>query len=378
MLYSCQVTNCLHFLNNNMSNHTSKTVLVWTTKIEDLLEGKSVGGITVQLYFWSMVFKENEWKVFSLTKESYRENDGIHFLKKTVWHSRIEIIHEWFTALFKIISVKPEIVIFRGAQRELLPVSFWCKVFGIKLAFFSASDVNFVPGKEQVFGSTINLKMYRRSIKKIRYFIVQNEEQHRTLKQNYGFESLILSNIWGKVPKGVDSNKYFDVIWVGNMRKLKRPEWVLRVASSLPSYDFCIIGDSWGDEDYYNDIKTKVQSLTNVSFLGGLPFAQSDLLISHSKLLICTSEFEGFPNTFLQAWSHSIPVISTVNPNQVITSFTLGDYVESEVQLEQSISLYLNDNQLYSDVQKNIINYFSDAHKPQTGFEKLIKYIGIQ
>lgn len=358
-----------------MKSTKKNKVLVWTTKLEDLVEGKSVGGITVQLYFWSMVFKKNGWSVFSLTKESNRENDGIHFLKKRVWRSRIEIIHEWFTVLFKFISIKPDIVVFRGAQRELLPLSFWCKVLGIKLAFFSASDVNFVPGKEQVFGSPINLKMYRRAIKNIRYFIVQNEEQQRTLKQHYGFDSIILSNIWGNVPKGVGSNNFFDVIWVGNMRKLKRPEWVLRVASALPSYSFCIIGDSWGDEDYYNEIKTKAQSLTNVSFLGGLPFAQSDLLISHSKLLLCTSEFEGFPNTFLQAWSHSIPVVSTVNPNQVITSYTLGDYVESEIQLEQSISFYLTDSHLYSDVQKNIINYFSNAHNPQTGFEKLIKYL---
>lgn len=361
-----------------MSNHTTKTVFVWTTKIEDLIEGKSVGGITVQLYFWSMVFKDNGWRVFSLTKESNREDNGILYLKKKVWHSRIEIIHEWFTVLFKFLSVKPDIVVFRGAQRELLPLSFWCKVLGIKLVFFSASDVNFVPNKEQVFGSPINLKMYRRAIKKIRYFIVQNEEQHRTLKQNYGFDSLILSNIWGNVPKCADSNDSFDVIWVGNMRKLKRPEWVLRVALALPSYSFCIIGDSWGDEDYYNDIKTKAQSLTNVSFLGGLPFAQSDMLISHSKLLICTSEFEGFPNTFLQAWSHSIPVVSTVNPNQVITSYTLGDYVESEIQLEQSISFYLNDTQLYSNVQKKITNYFSNAHNPQKGFEQLINFLGIK
>ena len=38
-----------------------------------------------------------------------------------------------------------------------------------------------------------------------------------------------------------------------------------------------------------------------------------------SKILINTSSFEGFPNTFVQAWANGVPVISLkVDPDNII------------------------------------------------------------
>lgn len=56
-----------------------------------------------------------------------------------------------------------------------------CKLLSIKTVFFGASDVGFIPGKEQIAGSRKNTIIFRKSIRYIDYFVTQNEIQHDSL-----------------------------------------------------------------------------------------------------------------------------------------------------------------------------------------------------
>jgi len=90
---------------------------------------------------------------------------------------------------------------------------------------------------------------------------------------------------------------------------------------------------------------------------------------------VCTSEYEGFPNTFLQAWSNNVPVISTVDPSDVIKEYKLGLVVNTEAELLAATNTLLSDNSLYDEIQKNIKQYFELNYDSQTQYEKAISYI---
>lgn len=358
----------MHQINNR--------VIIWSTDVINLLEGKTIGGITVQMYFWAQTFCEHGWDVYSFME---RQGDtivkeGIHFLPKRNI-KRVNLLSEWWYAFRFISKLKPNLIIYRGANRELLPLVQTSRLLGAKLLFFSASDVNFEPGNELV-GSELNRKMYHRAIKHIPYFVVQNQHQHDTLMQNYEKKSLVRFNIWGEVSKKpTEDVPQCDAVWVANFRTLKRAEWVVDAAEKIPNHKFVLAGGPSGDIKYYEDIKCRSIALDNLVFLGGRSFFYTCELVARSKVLLCTSTFEGFPNTFLQAWSHGKPVISTVDPSGIISKYHLGEVVETEDELVDALVHILDDKEYYEQLKHNVNVFFKENHSSEAGYNSIIQYI---
>ncbi len=355
-----------------------KTVFLFCEGIYNVLSGSSmVAGIQVQMSLWARTFAKQGWKVVSFSQqESSTWQDKITFIAKTSWRLlsilHLEIIQEIIDC-WKCVRQKPNLVIIRGASRCMFFLSKLCQIKNIRLVFFSASDSDFILGKEIVGGSSFNRTLYQKSIQYIDYFVTQNTEQFSSLKHNYGKDSLVLSNIW--IPSTFQSSeKNYDAVWVANLRPLKRAEWFVELAKHLPHYRFAIVGGSL-KKDYYEFIEKIASEVNNLSLLGAKPFQEVNDLLSQSRILVCTSEFEGFPNTFLQAWAQSIPVISTVNPSKLLTTNHLGCFVESQKELETETLSMLSDENRYNSFVSSIKHYFLDNHFADKAYEKLLNYI---
>lgn len=352
----------------------NKKVIIWTSGIDDLLSGKgSVGGLTVQMMFWAFSFNESNWKVFSFTKYNSRIFMQLNLLRFPQY-KYFNVLFESIYSIYILLKIRPTLIIFRGASRTLFIISWLSSLFNIKLVFFGASDVNFIKGKEGISGRDYNKKLFRKGLYKTSKIIVQNSEQARLLNENYGKNAITIPNIWPA--KSELSEGAGNIIWVGNFRSLKRPEWFIRLAASFPQEQFIMAGyPDPSNLNLFNKCKQLSDSLLNVTFLGGISFAKSEELFGSAKILICTSEYEGFPNTFLQAWSRNIPIISTVNPNMCITDKELGIIVKNEFELKRSLTYILSNEEYVNKVKLNILNYFKKCHSPNIHYSTLIDFI---
>ncbi len=353
-----------------------KKIIIWTKGLDDFLNGekKFNGGIAVQMTFWAKTFVENNWEVYSISENKKTVIENIRFFKIRNF-KKIGIITDFLYAFFVILKIKPDLIINRGSGRTLGIISLLSKIFAVKLVLLAANDKSFIPGQEKIKGNKINTQLYQTGIKKTKYFVVQNKYQKESLWLNYKKQSIIISNIWDKnfYSQSNDFSSGY-ILWVANFRNLKRPEWFINLARHFPNNKFVMIGFP-NKKPLYEKSKNLAKNIRNLEIIGGLPFAETNSFFAKAKVFVCTSEYEGFPNTFLQAWSNNIPVISTVDPSDLIKEKKLGVFAKNEDELKRTLKQLIENKSLYHEIQINIDAYFSDNHDTQQAYYKLLKYI---
>ena len=87
---------------------------------------------------------------------------------------------------------------------------------------------------------------------------------------------------------------------------------------------FDVVGAANSDSAYARTLTKRAGTLTNVIMHGRVRHSEMVKYFRRGRVLCCTSAYEGFPNTFLEAWTVGTPVVSTFDPDSVITQHNLG------------------------------------------------------
>lgn len=349
-----------------MNEH--KKILIWFRGIDDFLSSRpevNVAGMYVQMTCWAQCLLNQGYEVLSLSSRGNYCLGGIRFIK---WHKVrvIEVIHEFLGIPLILMRYHPECLLINGADRILKSMSLWCRLFGIKLVFIAASDMDFSDQYGFIAGRSYNTRLYWSALRHGRMkLVVQNNEQQTALKEKFGRDSIIVPNVWTKInfiTHDVLDIPAYDVVWVANIKHLKRPEWLIEIAHNLPDYSFAIAGGNGETQEYYDTIAEMAGKEPNVSFLGPLPFNAATELIKKSKLLLCTSEFEGLPNTFLQAWESGVPIISTVDPSGVVGKYALGSSFKTVQEAVSLIESFLSNPSRLKVLRNNVVEFYSSTY----------------
>src|SRR3954452_11592635 len=91
---------------------------------------------------------------------------------------------------------------------------------------------------------------------------------------------------------------------------------MLEIARRMPQHRFVIIGGPDPDrksQDYFAGLKAAADKLPNVQLTGFIPFAEAESYFNGARTFVNTSLYEGFPNTFMQAWARGIPTVGFVD-----------------------------------------------------------------
>ena len=164
-------------------------------------------------------------------------------------------------------------------------------------------------------------------------------------------------------------------LFVGRIADVKRLEMLLEVAAICAQVSFIIVGGGNRDIDYARRIDDLAAKLENVTMYGRADREQLQEIYAKASVLCCTSSHEGFPNTFLEAWSHGLPIISTVDPDGLIQRRGLGQVVSTVADFVDALTMYTRDDEeIWAKHSSNARQYYLAHHSPNvalTNFESL-------
>lgn len=335
----------------------------------------TLGGAELQQAFMGRCLADRGYEVSYVTKDfgqkpitqignlkvfrSYNPNHGIPVLR---------FIYPYIAKVWKAMkNADADVYYTRCAGNLVGIVGLFCIVYAKKFIFAGASNSDFsldLPMLNRAFDKYI----YRWALKRADKIIIQSNQQKNELKKNYGLDGLLVRSISLHGPKKISKNDRRIILWVSTIRSLKRPDRFIRLADCFPKERFVMIGGLKKDESsLYLKIKSDAVKKNNLDFLGFQPLDVTEKYFDQCKVFVNTSVTEGFPNTFLQAWRRGIPVISFVDPDNIITREGLGNFVRTEGELEKA----LNDTLHVKDSNEDaIIAYYMQNHSKQI-IEKL-------
>lgn len=268
-------------------------------------------------------------------------------------------------------------VLITRVLNPLLPAyGFISLLLGIKLFYFAAHDWEIESRSDKRINGWRWL-MFWVGIQLSNKIFVQNQFQLT------GFKNLLLfgSNrvkvsrnipLMHAVNNPIRHGKY--VSWIGSYRPHKRPEWVLEMAKKLPEESFLLILDI--KRKYQEVIKQFEQAdktLDNFTFIPGVPRNELMKIYEKSKVVLITSEGEGFPNVAIEAWSQATPVISTFN--NALNDFKDSEAVTIADSLNEMINLLAQQNQKEWELKaKKALNLFNSQFDKNIIVSKIIQY----
>lgn len=141
--------------------------------------------------------------------------------------------------------------------------------------------------------------------------ITQTAHQQKLLEDSRGVQSTVIPNGYPGVEglQPYNSREFF--LWVGSLNpEVKRPHLFLDCAENLPELQFRVVGPIAETKEYDTRIKERAAELDNVTLVGECPPDEIHRHYRQALALVNTSSFEGFPNTFLEAWRQGTPVVS--------------------------------------------------------------------
>lgn len=270
--------------------------------------------------------------------KAYRKDAGLRGLR--FFHPRV-------TGLWAAMHrADAEVYYQRGIDLESGLVAAWCRRHGRKFVFALAHDSNCYHDLPSRHGWHERI-LCRYGLRQADRIISQTEFQRSVLHDEYGLDSTVIRSCavdplggTAEAPRTAGPRR---LLWVGRFSREKRLGLLLDLAERLPRLMFDVVGQANAESAEAYEWQERAQRMPNVTMHGYVPSARMGAFYAGAAALICTSLAEGFPNTFLEAWSRGVPVITTVDPDGLVSEHGLGLVIDSAAEATAAVGAFADD-----------------------------------
>ena len=330
-----------------------------------------VGGESVQQTLLARGFRDRGYRV-SMVVRDHGQPDGEVIDDITVFKGFVDrgglpvvrFIHPRMTGLIGALKKADADIYFQScAGAATGAVAWFCRRHDRRFVFRLAHDSDCIPG-EQLIRFWRDRKIYEYGIRHADLISAQGVVQQKLLDQHYRLPSTPV-NMAVELPEEAPARRDIDLLWVNNMRDFKRPDLGLEVAASIDSAAVTMIGGPVaGFESLYESISAQAAGIDNLHFAGAVPYRDVNSYFARAKVFINTSDQEGFPNSYLQAWARGVPVVAFFDPDGLIAKHSLGIVPKDRAEMSAVLVDLLADGQRLAEMGERCRGYALEHFAP--------------
>jgi glycosyltransferase involved in cell wall biosynthesis len=291
----------------------------------------------------------------------------------------LRFFHPRWTSLIRALHrANADVYYHNCAEYVTGQIALWCGYRKRKFVYSSASDLDCTPGLPDIKKWRVRT-LYRYGLLHADRIVVQTRKQQDMLREGFGLESTVLpmpcpgpspAEYRAPAPPRGDSIR---ILWVGRISPEKCPERLIELALMCPEMRFDIAGPV-DNSSYAMGIRDRALGIPNLTLHGAIPRARMPEFYEQAACLCCTSVLEGFPNTFLEAWSHGLPIVTTFDPDRLIAEGGLGVKAENVIELAAGIRRLVQQPGEWLRTSERARRYYVENHIPDA---VLPRFVGI-
>ena len=275
------------------------------------------------------------------------------------------------SALINIFKINADAFVFTTSNRLLgILVFLQHSLKGKKVIFRLSSDLNLDLESFKKTNGALDYLLYKFGLFNADAIVSQTVKQKKLLKDTLGLESTIIENGFF-IKKNLRPEDKKHILWVGRCMESKHPMKFIELARSLPDFKFVMImpinkqipeSEKKQRQILLKSIMNQAKILPNLEVIDYVAYSKIQKYFDEAKFYVCTSDLEGFPNTFIQACLGGAPIISySINPDNMINEFRLGLFARNDSQRAIEFIRRMDDRTLYK-YMANLTSYAAVRH----------------
>ncbi|MFZ4598656.1 MAG: glycosyltransferase family 4 protein [Terrimicrobiaceae bacterium] len=240
--------------------------------------------------------------------------------------------------LFEMVGAIPRVIrVLREERPEWVIVMGWTAwlfilwavrpFLGFRLDFTCAldSEINGVYRREHpVFGSLFEFAVRRCDA---RHAITQGQKDCFEAR---GMDCTLYRYLVFRRKSPAMGEKSVDFLWVSRCQPIKRPGVFVDLARSLPEASFEMICPA-ENRGLWDEVSARAGGCANLTFVESVPYHRIQEFYDRARIFVNTSEWEGWPNSFIQAGLGRAALLSLdVNPDGIFEKFGLGMFTAGD------------------------------------------------
>jgi glycosyltransferase involved in cell wall biosynthesis len=324
--------------------------------------GNYFGGAEVDLYYLATeLAKDGNFEV-SFIVADYDQKD-IEVIENVTVIKSLNFSKNMLSGLLRTWSAlkiaDADIYFLKCASPGTPVVAAFCKlhrrIFLYRLASVLESDGTYIR-QHPILG-----RLFAASLRQAAMVFAQNSADRENLTKTLSIPSRMIPNGHPLLPLRQQPKDM--IIWVGRDDPVKKPERFLELARAFPKEHFTLVCQTLNNDANYKNLIERAGSIENLEFIRHVPFNRIDSYFQRAKVLVNTSDSEGFPNTFIQACKAGAAILSfNVNPDGFLDTCKCGLCCNGDAaRLTYNLGLILENNR-YVELGANARKYVEQNH----------------